>query len=228
MRFDVISLFPDIIRGYFREGILAQGIKKGLLEVNVHDLREFGKGNYRQVDERVFGGGAGMVLMFEPMQKAIEAVKAEQREQGITDNPVVAMTAKGDTFKQSLAKELQKKHNSMILVAGRYEGFDQRILDHLVDQEISLGNFVLTGGELPALAVIDAVARLVPGVLGKEESFQTDSFYEDDGIKQGPQYTRPEVIEYDGKKLKVPPILLSGHHENIEKWRTQNRVRKSD
>lgn len=227
MRFDIVTLFPAIVEAYFAEGIIAQGMKKGLLEVNVHYLRKWGKGNYQQVDDRVFGGGAGMLLMFEPIRECLEFIESEQKEAGIekTESLVIATSAKGEVLKQSRVKEWQGGLKAMTLLCGRYEGFDQRIIDELVDVEVSLGQFVLSGGEIPAMAVVDSVARLVPGVLGKEESFQHDSFFEDDDTVQFPQYTRPEVINYQGKELIVPPVLLSGNHAEIAKWRAQQKAK---
>ncbi len=220
LRLDFITLFPEIIEGYFASGILSQGVKKGLIEVHAHYLRNWGEGNYRQVDDRVFGGGAGMLLMFEPMQRAIAHVEDEYNAAGIKreDYKIIATSAGGETYLSSTAKKLVNCKAIMIL-CGRYEGFDQRILDELVDMEVSIGNYVLSGGELAALVIADSVGRLVPGVLGNAESYQHDSFYEDDNLSQFPQYTRPESLIYRGKELKVPDILLSGHHAEIEKWR---------
>lgn len=224
MRFDIITLFPGIITSYTQEGMVGKAVGKGVVEVFTHDLRAFGEGNYRQVDDRPFGGGAGMVLMFEPMQRCLEAIKKDYQKLGIKRFEIAATTAGGQLFKQSVAKSYAsrfqaKELEAMVIICGRYEGFDQRILEKLVDSEISIGNFVLTGGELVALAVVDAVTRLMPGVLNKEESFTHDSFYEDDTTVQFPQYTRPEIINYDGEELPVPPVLLSGNHADIEKWR---------
>ncbi len=226
LRLDFITLFPEIIEGYFASGILSQGIKKGLIEVHAHYLRNWGEGNYRQVDDRVFGGGAGMLLMFEPMQRAIAHVESEYEAASIKreDYKIIATSAGGETYLSSTAKRLVDCKAIMIL-CGRYEGFDQRILDELVDMEISIGNYVLSGGELAGLVIADSVGRLVPGVLGNSESYQHDSFYKDDNLSQFPQYTRPESLNYEGKELKVPDILLSGHHAEIEKWR-QSGVKK--
>jgi tRNA (guanine37-N1)-methyltransferase len=255
MRFDVITLFPNVVEAYFKEGIVSQGIKSGLLEVNVVDLRQFGKGNYKQVDDHAFGDGAGMVLMFDPVRQAIESVEEEYGRMGlkriskdskykkttseevVSNNPseiepdqntysVVALTAKGEIFKQSTAKRFKSQSQAMILLCGRYEGFDQRTLDLLVDEEISMGNFVMSGGEIGAMAVIDSVSRLIPGVLNTEESFESDSFYKDDETIQYPQYTRPREIEYDGEIHKVPEVLFSGNHAEIQKWREKNLNQK--
>ncbi len=223
-RFDIVTLFPKMVEAYFAEGIIAQGIKKGVLEIKIHYLRNYGKGNYQQVDDRVFGGGAGMVMMFEPIRACLEDIHSSYQAEGWQkeDYLTLATSAKGEVLKQSLSKQFQASYKAITLLCGRYEGFDQRIIEKLVDREISLGKFVLSGGELPAMAIVDSVARLIPGVLGKEESFQHDSFYEDDETMQFPQYTRPEVIDYQGEVLKVPPVLLSGNHAEIAKWRREN------
>ncbi len=224
LRLDFITLFPELIESYFTAGILSQGIKKGLIEVHTHYLRNWGEGNYRQVDDRVFGGGAGMLLMFEPMQKAIAYVQSEYMAAGIErqDYKIIATSAGGETYMSSTAKQLVN-YKAITILCGRYEGFDQRILDELVDMEVSIGNYVLSGGELAGLVIADSVGRLVPGVLGNSESYEHDSFYEDDNISQFPQYTRPESLTYNGKELGVPDILLSGHHAQIEKWRQQGK-----
>lgn len=224
MRFDVITLFPKFFETYFAQGVLTVGIEKGLLEIYTHNLRDYGLNKYKQVDDRPFGGGAGMVLMFEPMAKVIDEIKAEYARLGITKYEVVATTAGGKLYKQSVAKSLSE-NEALILLCGRYEGFDQRILDVLVTQEISMGNFVLTGGEIPVIAVIDSIARTVPGVLNSQESYEHDSFYSDDETVQYPQYTRPEKLEYNGESLTVPPTLLSGNHAEIEKWRDSLKAR---
>jgi tRNA (guanine37-N1)-methyltransferase len=224
MHFEVITLFPNIINSYMAEGIVSKGVELGKVTYNATYLREFGEGNYQQVDDRVFGGGAGMVLMFEPMARAVAAAKANMRERGIEKYKVIALTAGGTRYKQSIAKNYLEGLEGMIILCGRYEGYDQRILEELVDEEVSIGNYVISGGELGALAIIDSIVRITPGVLNTEESFQTDSFFEDDQTVQHPQYTRPEKLEFEGKTLTVPPVLLSGNHAEIAKWR-QSQLR---
>ncbi len=228
MRIDVITLFPDLINSYFSQGIIFQGIKKGLLEIHTTYLRDYGRGNYAQVDDRVFGGGAGMALMFEPMAEAVAAKKLEQKNLGIEKTLVIATTASGEIFNQKTAKTLEAANTGLIILCGRYEGFDQRILDELVDMEISLGKFVISGGELAAMVIIEAVARLIPGVLGKQESYEHDSFYEDENLAQFPQYTRPETLIHNGKELRVPKVLLSGNHAEISKWRASSRKKHTE
>jgi tRNA (guanine37-N1)-methyltransferase len=230
MRFDIVTLFPDIIGTYVKYGIVGKAVSQSLIDVHTHDLREYGEGSYRKVDDRPFGGGAGMVLMFDPIAKCLQAVKSVYDQEKIINYQVIATTAKGESFKQSIVRDYKDRIvaerdslQAMVILCGRYEGFDQRILDELVDKEYSIGNFVLTGGELPALTIVDSITRLLPGALSKSESYAHDSFYEDDKTVQYPQYTRPEVIEYNSKQLKVPEELLSGHHENIEKWREEQK-----
>lgn len=231
MRFDIVTLFPQIIESYVKEGVISRGIQDGEIAVVTHDLRDLGVGEYKKVDDKPFGGGTGMVLMFEPIAGAIKQIKEKYKNAGIKKFKVIATTAKGRQFKQSVAKKFaqdnqEKKLDALIILCGRYEGFDQRVLDELVDKQISMGKYVMSGGELAALSIVDAVSRLIPGVLGKEESFEHDSFYQDDETVQYPQYTRPEAIEFEEKELKVPPILTSGDHEKIHKWR-QNKARRT-
>jgi len=218
MRIDIVTLFPEFINSYCSKGVLGRGIKENLLTVVAHDLRPYGIGRHNQVDDRPFGGGAGMLLKFEPIAKVITEIYQDYSELGITNYQTIALSAGGETYKQSVAKKLNQ-FQALILLCGRYEGFDQRIIEAFVDQELSIGNYVLSGGELASLVVLDSIARLIPGVLGKEESFQHDSFYEDDISAQYEQYTRPETIDYEGQKLSVPEILLSGNHQEVAKWR---------
>jgi tRNA (guanine37-N1)-methyltransferase len=234
MRFDVITIFPSLIESYFQEGILSKSRNEGLIKINSVNLREFGLGGYSRVDHRVFGGGAGMVLMFEPMANAIEAAQEIQKKSGIKKTKIILTSAGGEIWDQVHAKKFISSNNNSyfkdydqsevgcIIICGRYEGIDQRVIDTFVDLEISMGKYILTGGELAALVMIDSIARMIPGVLGNEESFITDSFYEDPSYKQAPVYTRPEIITYKGKELKVPKTLLSGNHAEIEKWREEN------
>ncbi len=215
MQFHVITLFPETIRGLESYSVLGRAISAGVLTVVPHDLRAYGLGKYHQVDDSPFGGGAGMVLRPEPLVACIE----DLRSQGI-GFPVVAFTAGGKRLTQSRVERYAKR-DGLILLCGHYEGFDQRILDHWVDEEISMGPYVVTGGELPAMTLIDAVGRLQPGVLGKEASHQEESFTKPLGRKREyPHYTRP--AEFRGHK--VPDILLSGHHGEVAKWR-KSKVR---
>jgi tRNA (guanine37-N1)-methyltransferase len=212
---EVLTLFPRMIAAPLEESILGKAREKGLLRVQVTDIREFADGKHRVTDDVPYGGGAGMVMKPEPLVAAIEA--ARQRAPGAR---VVLLSPQGARFDQGKAQELAV-HGALILVCGRYEGVDERVL-RWVDEELSLGDFVLTGGEIAALAVIDAIARLVPGVLGNELSAQSESF-SGEGLLEGPQYTRPP--EFRG--LRVPEVLLSGDHEKIARWRQDQAVART-
>jgi tRNA (guanine37-N1)-methyltransferase len=212
---EVLTLFPRMIAAPLEESILGKAREKGLLRVQVTDIREFADGKHRVTDDVPYGGGAGMVMKPEPLVAAIEA--ARQRGPGAR---VVLLSPQGPRFNQGKAQELAS-HGALILVCGRYEGVDERVL-RWVDEELSLGDFVLTGGEIAALAVIDAMARLVPGVLGNELSAQSESF-SGEGLLEGPQYTRPP--EFRG--LRVPEVLLSGDHEKIARWRQDQAVART-
>lgn len=213
MKFDIITIFPNIIEEYISTGIVGTARGKGLVEINVHDLRDWTTDKHRSVDDTPCGGGPGMIMKIEPIYKAIKELKQ--------DNTIVAITTpKG---KKLVEKDLQtfSENNDlhMIILCGRYEGFDQRIHDHLVDYEFSIGDYVLSGGELASLVLVDGITRLIPGVLGNESSLQDESF-NDGKILDFPQYTRP--IDFNG--WKVPDVLLSGDHEAIKKWRDSQRV----
>lgn len=207
MRFDVLSIFPDIFEPVFRQGVIGRGIQRGVLSLHAHDLREYSSDRHRQVDDAPFGGGAGMVLMPEPIFAAVEAVRPQNT------GPVLLMEPWGEPLTQALGQELAAEPG-LIIVCGRYEGVDDRVRQLIGDREISIGDYVLSGGELPAMVLIDAVARLVPGVLGDEASLAQDAFAEGAGGGY-PQFTRP--AQWRG--LKVPEVLLSGNHAAIERWR---------
>lgn len=214
MRIDIITLFPDMFKGPFDMSMLWKAQDRGLAEIHLHDLREFGIGARRTVDDTTYGGGDGMLLKPEPVVAAIEAAKKDN-----PDATVIALSPQGVQFKQQLAQELSAK-KGLILIAGHYEGFDERIMKY-VDIELSVGDYVLTGGELPAMTVVDAVVRLIPGVLGGEQSAHVESF--SDGLVEYPQYTRP--VEFRGDT--VPEVLQSGHHGEIEKWRAEQALAKT-
>ena len=209
MRIDIITVVPDILKSPFEASILKRAIEKGLVEINLHNLRDYVTDNYKQVDDYQFGGGAGMVMMIEPIDKCISALKAEREY-----DEVIYMTPDGVTLKQGLANELSLKEN-LIILCGHYKGVDQRVRDHFVTREISVGDYVLSGGELGAAVLCDAVIRLLPGVLGNETSALTDSFQ--DNLLAPPIYTRP--AEYKG--WEVPGILTSGNTPKIEEWREE-------
>jgi tRNA (guanine37-N1)-methyltransferase len=214
MRFDVITLFPELFASHLQLGVTRRAFDNGKVDVRLWPLREFGQGAHQRVDDRTFGGGPGMVLMAEPLQRALAAVRADR---GVVP-AVIHFTPAGRRLEQPLVRELASGPGA-VLLCGRYEGIDQRFLDRHVTLELSLGDFVLSGGELPALALIDAVARLQPGVLGDAQSAAQDSFG-DDGLLDCPHYSRPEVL--DGQP--VPPVLLSGHHAQIERWRRERSL----
>ena len=213
LRFDVLSLFPKTIEGFTEESILGKAIDRGLLEINSLDLRRWAKGKHREADDRPFGGGAGMVLKPEPLFDAIEEISNES-------TTVVYMAPDGEPLTTPLARELSESQH-LLLISGHYEGIDQRVRDEVVDREISIGDYVLTNGALPATVLIDAVARQVPGVLGDEESLTDESF--ENNLLAHPQYTRP--AEYRG--MKVPEVLLSGNHKEISKWRQEKRMERT-
>ena len=215
IRFDVLSIFPEMFISPLSFSLLKKAQEKGLLSINLHDIRNWAEDKHKMTDDAPYGGGCGMVMKVEPVEKALKAVK------GSTDNSLVLlMTPQGETFNQKIAAELSGKEQ-IIIICGRYEGVDERIREHLVDREISIGDYILTGGELPALVLIDAVSRLIPGVLGNEESTVSESF--SSGLLEYPQYTRP--AEYKG--WKVPDVLVSGNHAEIELWQKNESLQRT-
>lgn len=212
MRIGVVSLFPDMFSAVTAWGVTGRAVDAGLLELRCYNPRRWTQDRHQTVDDRPYGGGPGMVMMVEPLRQAIA-----QARQELGPAPVACLSPQGRRLDQAAARELARRP-AMILVAGRYEGMDERLLRHHVDEEWSIGDYVLSGGELPAMVLIDAVARLQPGVLGHGESAQQDSF--EDGLLDCPHYTRPEV--YDGDP--VPPVLLSGNHAAIRRWRLQQAL----
>lgn len=218
MRIDVLTLFPEILQGSLPYSILGRAEREGKVKVHLHQLRDYALDKHRIVDDRPYGGGAGMVLKCEPLVRAIEAIQTmEERAH------VIYLSPGGRVFKQAVAQEFSQKKR-LLLICGHYEGIDQRVIDGWIDEEISIGDYVLSNGAVAALVVIDATVRLLPGVLGNEESAGNDSFSQDlQGLIEGPQYTRPE--EFQGKK--VPEILLGGDHAKIREWRLQEARRKT-
>jgi tRNA (guanine37-N1)-methyltransferase len=215
MRIDIITVVPGLLEGPFSHSILKRAEDKGLAIIKVHNLRDYASGKQKQVDDYAFGGGAGMVMMIEPIAKCIEALQSEREY-----DEVIYMTPDGETFNQKMANELSLKEN-IIILCGHYKGVDERIRQKFITREISVGDFVLSGGELAAAVVADAIIRLIPGVLNDETSALTDSFQ--DGLLAPPVYTRP--AEWEG--MKVPDVLLSGHQANIETWRFDASVRRT-
>ncbi len=218
MRFDVLTLFPEIFDGYVGQSLLKLAIERGLVEVVLHNIRDWAKDRHRSVDDRPFGGGPGMVLKVDVVVEAVEAVQARHPSPG----HLVMLTPQGRRLEQAIVEELAT-HERILLLCGRYEGFDERIRQILQPDEISLGDFVLNGGEVAAMAIIDAAIRLVPGVLGHEDSCRDDSFSGVGRRLEFAQYTRPR--EYRG--LEVPPVLIGGNHEEIARWREQDSLERT-
>ena len=216
MFFDILTLFPDMFNGPFKESILARAQEKDLIEINVIDIRDYTHDKHNSADDYPYGGGAGMVMKVEPLYRAIKEVK--ENRQG--DFPIILLTPQGKTLNQDIVKNYSN-YDGLVLVCGHYEGVDERIRKSMITAEISIGDFVLTGGELPAMVLVDAVSRMIPSVLGDEESKIYDSFYK--GLLDYPQYTRPR--EYKG--MEVPDILLSGDHGKISKWRNRQSLKRT-
>lgn len=211
MKFHIVTIFPDFFQGPLQHGVVARAIETGLIEIHVHDLRNWTTDRHRTVDDRPFGGGEGMLLKPEPIFKAVESIWPERGE----SRRVVLLSAQGKRFDQATARRLSE-YAELLLICGRYEGVDERVAEHLADEELSVGDFVLSGGELAAAMVVDCVARLLPGVLGHPDSALRESFSEP-ALLDCPQYTRP--AEFRG--WKVPEVLLNGNHAEIRKWREQ-------
>ena len=217
MRVDIMTLFPDLCERVLSESVIGRAQKSGVLTVRCHNIRDYSEDKHRRVDDTPYGGGKGMLMMAPPIYNCYEAILSELSEEQRESKKVVYMSPRGKIFDQAKAKELSEL-SELIILCGHYEGVDQRIIDEIVDEEISIGNFVLTGGEIPACIVTDAVARLVDGVLSDAECYEKESI--SSGLLEYPQYTRP--YEFHGKK--VPDVLISGHHGNIDKWRTERSV----
>ncbi len=216
MRIDIITLFPSMFTDPFGKSIIKRAQEKGLLKINLYNLRCFTFDRHRSVDDTPFGGGAGMVMKIEPIYRALRHIKAKTK--GAVE--VILLSPQGKKFNQDMAKELSQEKN-LILLCGHYEGMDERVREHLIDEEISIGDYVVSGGELPAMVVVDAITRVLPGVLGNENSAKEDSFYQ--GLLDYPQYTRPA----DFMKWKVPDVLLSGNHQKIKRWRRKKMLEKT-
>ncbi|MFC1700570.1 tRNA (guanosine(37)-N1)-methyltransferase TrmD [Patescibacteria group bacterium] len=209
MTFNIITIFPNIFGSYFNESIIGRAQKKELIKINTINLRDYASDKFKHVDDKPYGGGAGMVMMVEPIYKAVEDIKKKNKK-----IKTILLSAKGKKFDQKMARKFSKLDN-IILICGRYEGVDERVAEHIADEEVSIGDYVLTGGELPAMIMVDAISRLIPGVITKE-SLREESFSKDKIIEY-PQYTRPEIF----KNWRAPEVLLSGNHKEIEKWKKQ-------
>lgn len=219
MWFGVIILFPDMFDAITGLGMTGRAVSQGLIRLETWNPRDFTEDNYRRVDERPYGGGPGMVMLIEPLAKAIAAAKARAAELDI-DAPVIYLSPQGQRFDEAATKQLAL-HQGLILLCGRYEGVDERLIERLVDAEWSIGDYVLSGGELPAMVIIDAISRRIEGVLGDKQSAEQDSFVS--GLLDCPHYTRPEI--YDGEA--VPAVLLSGNHAQIQRWRWQQSLKRT-
>jgi len=215
MKFDVLTLFPEMIEAYLRQGVLGRAINRGLVDITLINIRDFARGSHQITDDRPYGGGDGMIMKPGPIFRALQSV---DRMKGISR--VILLSPQGKRFDQSMAWDMSR-WDQLILICGRYEGVDERILSTYIDVELSVGDYILTGGELGAMLVIDAVARLIPGVLGGEKSSIEDSF--EDGLLKYPQYTRPRSFQ----GMEVPQILMSGDHEKIRVWRRKESLRRT-
>lgn len=215
MRFHIMTLFPEIFNSYMDESIMKRAVEKGIIEVHIYNIRDFSNNKHKKVDDYPFGGGAGMVMTPQPIYDTYKYIITTHN---INNPSVIYLTPKGKVYNQSMAKQMSLKED-IILLCGHYEGIDERIIDLIVTDEISIGDYVLTGGELPALIMIDSISRLIPGVLNQEESFEEESFK--DNLLEYPHYTRPR--DFEG--LKVPEVLLSGNHKKIDEWRREESIR---
>ncbi|NQT66929.1 MAG: tRNA (guanosine(37)-N1)-methyltransferase TrmD [Actinobacteria bacterium] len=217
LKIDVVTIFPDMFDNIIEFGVLKKAFKKNICQLNIYNLRDFSNYKYGRVDDRPYGGGPGMILMPEPIDNAITFIKKKNKIKKKEKQKTILLSPGGEKLNQNKLKYLSNLEN-IILICGRYEGVDQRVIDSLIDFEISIGDYVLTGGEIPAMVIIDGAIRLLPGVVGKEESLKSESF--EDNLLDYPQYTRPPVF----KGMDVPKILLSGNHKDIQKWRKEKSL----
>lgn len=223
MKFHLLTIFPAIFDSYLNESILRRASDKKIVKFKIHNLRDWTNDKHKSVDDAPYGGGAGMLMKIEPLYKALTAIKKLDKKIKPSKRKIILLSAAGKTWNQALAKKYSKLEE-IIFVCGRYEGVDAR-LKNFIDEEISVGDYVLTGGELPALTIIDSVTRLLPGVLGNKESIVEES-HSEEGITEYPQYTRPEVFKVGPKKYSVPKVLLGGDHKKIKEWQMNNRKNK--
>src|SRR3989344_4953857 len=221
MKFDIITIFPQFFDSFKKEALIARAIKKKIIKISAHNLRKWTSDNHQTVDDRPYGGGAGMVMRADVVAKAVKSFKGKGR--------VILFSASGKKFNQATARRWSK-YRQLIFICGRYEGIDERVARHIADEEISIGDYVLFGGEIPAMVIIEAVSRLIPGTIAKEMSVEEESFKEIKGIAKKqlkqfieyPHYTRPETVKIKGRGRKVPKVLLSGDHKRIDSWRNRN------
>jgi tRNA (guanine37-N1)-methyltransferase len=217
MQFSIITIFPNIFDSYFNESIISRAQDENIININTINLRDFTNDKHKTVDDTPYGGGAGMLMKVEPIYKAITSQKSKVKSQ---KSKTILLSAKGKKWNQSTAREYSKLDN-VTMICGRYEGVDERV-NEFIDEEISIGDFVMTGGEIGAMTIVDSITRLLPGSLGNTDSAVSES-HSIEGELEYPQYTRPEIFHAAGKDYEVPKILLSGHHENIEKWKKKNK-----
>jgi tRNA (guanine37-N1)-methyltransferase len=232
-QFDIITIFPEIFDSYFKESIIKRAQKKRLIKIQIHNLRDFTNDAHKTVDDKPYGGGPGMILKVDVIFKAVKSIVAKNKKIKSKERKIIFLSAKGKKFDQKMAGR-KSKLKQIILICGRYEGIDERVAKYIADEEISIGDYVLTGGEIPAMIIVDAVSRLIPGVI-KKDSLKEESFSA--GLKEYPQYTRPEVFEPGRNKIdwgtcppnfrrvkvwRVPKILLSGHHKKIKEWQQKH------
>ena len=216
LQFHILTIFPDIFDSYLKESFIKKAQEKGLISVKIHNLRDFSGDKGKRVDDRPFGGGLGMVMQFEPIYKAVKTLRRAQGKKS-KKTKVILFTPRGKKFNQIMANKLSKL-DQIIFICGRYEGVDERVAKNIADMEISIGDYDLMGGELPAMVVIETISRLIPGVLGKPQLLK-ERVKKSGGFLEYAQYTRPEVVNVGKKKLKVPEVLLSGNHKKIEEWK---------
>ena len=228
MRIDIVSIFPEMFRPFLNESLLSKAIKKKILKIKVHNLRDFTKDKHHTVDDSPFGGGRGMVLKAEPLIRAVLALsnlKLQISNCKLKDKKIktktILFSPRGNRFNQKMATRWAKA-DQLIFICGRYEGVDERVAKFVANEVVSIGDYVLMGGELPALVAIEAVARLLPNVVGNSENLIKERITRQGGFTEYPQYTRPEIVEIKGKNRKVPKVLLSGHHKEIDAWRAKN------
>ncbi len=222
MRFDIMTLFPDLIETVLSESVIGRARKAGIIEIHTYNIRDYSKDKHRRVDDTPYGGGKGMLMSAVPIYDCYLDVTDPEKNPSKRRH-VVYMSPQGNVLTQAKARELSEQYDDVIFLCGHYEGVDQRIIDEIVDEELSIGDYVLTGGEIPACIVVDAVARLLPGVLSDAECYEKESF-SDENLLEYPQYTRP----YEFRGRKVPDVLLSGHHANIEAWREAEARKKTE